>query len=63
MFLFAQYKNPPYPQSEKPDYNGKYDMWQYTNRGTVSGIEGNCDMVVSYFTKKLQNGDYFYCFL
>lgn len=50
----AQYKNPPYPQSEKPDYNGKYDMWQYTNRGTVSGIEGNCDMVVSYFTKTLQ---------
>lgn len=50
----AQYKNPPYPQSQKPDYNGRYDMWQYTNKGVVSGVEGNCDMVVSYFEKKSQ---------
>ncbi|MBQ6825880.1 MAG: hypothetical protein IJP34_04390 [Clostridia bacterium] len=49
----AQYKKPPYPQSQKPDYDGRYDMWQYTNKGIVSGIEGNCDMVVSYFEKKL----------
>lgn len=47
----AQYKNPPYPQSQTPDYNGRYDMWQYTNKGVVSGIEGGCDMVVSYFEK------------
>lgn len=47
----AQYKNPPYPQSQKPDYDGRYDMWQYTNKGMVSGVEGNCDMVVSYFEK------------
>jgi GH25 family lysozyme M1 (1,4-beta-N-acetylmuramidase) len=47
----AQYKNPPYPQSQRPDYNGRYDMWQYTNKGIVSGVEGNCDMVVSYFEK------------
>ncbi|MBQ8203322.1 MAG: SH3 domain-containing protein [Clostridia bacterium] len=50
----AQYKNPPYPQSQKPDYSGRYDMWQYTNKGVVSGINGNCDMVVSYFEKKTQ---------
>jgi len=50
----AHYKNPPYPQSQKPDYNGRYDMWQYTNKGIVSGVEGNCDMVVSYFEKKIQ---------
>lgn len=50
----AQYKNPPYPQSEKPDYNGRYDMWQWTNKGIVSGVQGNCDMVVSYFKKELQ---------
>ncbi len=49
----AQYKNPPYPQSQRPDYNGRYDMWQYTNKGIVSGVEGNCDMVVSYFEKNL----------
>ena len=23
-------------------------MWQYTNCGTVKGVEGNCDMIVSY---------------
>jgi len=49
----AQYKNPPYPQSQKPDYNGSYDMWQYTNKGIVPGVEGNCDMVVSYFEKNI----------
>ena len=49
----AQYKNPPYPQSQKPDYDGRYDMWQYTNKGMVFGVEGNCDMVVSYFEKKI----------
>ena len=49
----AQYKNPTYPQSQKPDYNGSYDMWQYTNKGIVSGVEGNCDMVVSYFEKNI----------
>lgn len=50
----AQYKNTPYPQSQMPDYNGRYDMWQYTNKGVVSGVEGNCDMVVSYFEKDIQ---------
>lgn len=44
----AHYPSPTYPQVENPSYSGKYDMWQYTNRGVVSGIEGNCDMVVSY---------------
>lgn len=47
----AQYTNPPYPQKSSPDYMGKYDMWQYTNKGVVSGVEGNCDMVVSYFAE------------
>lgn len=44
----AHYSSPTYPQKETPDYSGKYDMWQYTNRGIVSGVEGNCDMVLSY---------------
>lgn len=46
----AHYSSPTYPTVENPAYSGKYDMWQYTNRGTVSGIEGNCDINVSYFT-------------
>lgn len=45
----AHYSQNVYPQKETPDYSGRYDMWQYTNRGIVNGVEGNCDMVVSYF--------------
>ena len=29
-------------------YTGKYDMWQYTSSGKVSGISGNVDMNVCY---------------
>ena len=25
-------------------YNGRYEMWQYTSKGTVSGIQGDVDM-------------------
>lgn len=46
----AHYSQAVYPTKQTPSYSGKYDMWQYTNRGTVDGVEGNCDMVVSYFT-------------
>ncbi len=45
----AHYSTPTYPQRQNPDYNRKYDMWQYTNRGSVDGVEGGCDMIVSYF--------------
>ncbi|MDD4699479.1 MAG: GH25 family lysozyme [Oscillospiraceae bacterium] len=46
----AHYSSPTYPEIENPDYSRKYDMWQYTNRGSVNGVNGNCDMIVSYFT-------------
>lgn len=48
----ARYPDVPYPQTATPDYGGKYDMWQYTDKGTVSGISGNADMSVSYFTRQ-----------
>lgn len=32
----------------KPTYGGKYNMWQYTSKGKVSGISGNVDMNLSY---------------
>lgn len=32
-----------------PLYQGYYQMWQYTSKGTVDGIEGNVDMNISYF--------------
>lgn len=33
-------------------YDGAYVMWQYTNRGSVSGIKGNVDMNIAYFGYK-----------
>lgn len=47
----AHYPADTYPDRKNPDYSGRYDMWQYTNMGRVSGVEGNTDMVISYFTK------------
>ena len=29
-------------------YGGKYDMWQYSSKGSVNGISGNTDMNLSY---------------
>ncbi len=46
----AHYSQAVYPVKQTPSYSGRYDMWQYTNRGTVNGVDGYCDMVVSYFT-------------
>lgn len=31
-----------------PIYQGYYQMWQYTSRGSVSGIAGNVDLDISY---------------
>ena len=47
----AQYSGVTYPAKDKPDYEERCDAWQYTNKGTVSGILGNVDMVVCYSTK------------
>ncbi len=33
---------------EEPLYEGEYQMWQYTSKGSIDGIEGNVDMNVSY---------------
>lgn len=47
----AQYSSIIYPTKQKPDYSGTCHAWQYTNKGTVNGIDGNVDMVVCYFEK------------
>ncbi len=31
-----------------PTYKGKYDMWQYSSKGKISGINGNVDLNLSY---------------
>ncbi|MBQ2987096.1 MAG: SH3 domain-containing protein [Tyzzerella sp.] len=48
----AHYSTVAYPDKEKPDYANRCHAWQYTNKGSVSGISGNVDMVVCYFTKE-----------
>ena len=30
-------------------YNGKYDIWQYSNKGKIPGIKGDVDLNWSYF--------------
>lgn len=41
---YAQY-------SEAPTFDKKYDIWQYSSKGTVSGIQGNVDMNINYTVK------------
>lgn len=33
---------------QKPAYNGSYGIWQYTDKGNVAGVSGNCDCNYSY---------------
>ena len=30
--------------NNKTDYKGKYDIWQYTSKGNIAGINGNVDL-------------------
>lgn len=52
----AQYPGVPYPQTSQSSYAGKHDMWQYTNKGTVPGINKPVDMNVAYFGFKESTG-------
>jgi len=45
----AQYPEIPFPATISPNYSGKYEMWQYTSKGTIAGIKKGCDVNVSYF--------------
>lgn len=35
--------------TNKTNYAGKYNMWQYTSKGIVPGINGNVDLNIAYF--------------
>lgn len=37
-----------------PVYQGYYQMWQYSSKGTIDGIEGSVDMNISYLDVKKQ---------
>lgn len=45
----AQYGIGDYPDTQKPEYDGAHVMWQYTNAGSVAGIDGDVDRNVAYF--------------
>lgn len=45
----SQYPSAPYPQTAKSSYTGAHAMWQYTNQGTVAGINKPVDVNVAYF--------------
>ena len=34
--------------TEQPDYDGYYDYWQYTSKGTIDGVEGRVDLNIRY---------------
>ena len=45
----ARYGDAVWPEAAEPDYSGEYAMWQYTNQGSVPGIDGSVDLNVAYF--------------
>lgn len=34
--------------SQKPKYTGNYGIWQFTSKGSVKGVQGNCDLNFAY---------------
>lgn len=45
----SQYPTVPYPETAASSYTGNHDMWQYTNNGTIAGIDKPVDVNVAYF--------------
>ena len=45
----SQYPGTAYEATDKSSYSGTHAMWQYTNKGTVSGISKTVDVNVAYF--------------
>lgn len=33
-----------------PTYSGRYEMWQYSSKGSIPGISGNVDLNISYMS-------------
>ena len=51
--LFKNYKIWYAQYIDVPTYDGEYDMWQYTDRGSISGIDGNVDLNTSYIAYEI----------
>lgn len=48
----AQYPEEYNIKNAKSSYTGKHDMWQYTSKGVVPGIEKSVDLNIAYFGYK-----------
>lgn len=46
----AHYPDPPYPETSRTSYSTtSYNVWQYTDKGIVSGINGYVDLDFAYY--------------
>ncbi len=50
----AIYPEITYPDANFPEYYGRADAWQYTDKGVVNGVDGDVDLVVCYFREELK---------
>lgn len=41
--------------NKEPSYNGRYEIWQYTSKGSVNGIKGNVDLNYLYEDNIINN--------
>lgn len=49
----AQYAPTLYPEKDTPTYTRKCDAWQYTDKGSITGIPVGVDLDVCYFKNEL----------
>lgn len=52
----AQYITGKYSDELNSGYTGIHAMWQYSNKGTISGIKGSVDLNVAYFDMDIAIG-------
>lgn len=45
----AHYTDPQNPEAEPSSYSGPYQIWQYSQLGTVAGIRGPVDLNIAWF--------------
>jgi len=45
----ALYSKTYYPEKDVPTYLGRFDAWQYSDKGRIDGINTNVDLNVCYF--------------
>lgn len=48
----AMYTTIRYPYKDKPAYTGRIDAWQFSDKGSIKGIDTEVDLVVCYFVRE-----------